>query len=158
MRDGQKPAVINEQGPELSKTVQKLMFEQMVFAESKSLDFEGVSESELATQWQKLKKNAIELSSIQKAYSVSESDLKKRLEKTLWSEKFLKKKIDTLTPIITDAEIQRYIKSNPDRFKNKSFEELKPSIEAVLKNERTDKGLQDWIRFLTQKYGASSEL
>jgi len=76
------------------------------------------------------------------------------LKSSLFAEKFLRKKVDTLTLLVTEADIDLYIRNYPERVKKLSGDVRKLIAEA-LKKERTDKGLQDWIDFLTEKYSAT---
>jgi hypothetical protein len=72
----------------------------------------------------------------------------------LLAERFLKKKIESLTPVITDSEIEQYTKNYPEKVK-KLGDENRSLVAEALKKERVDKGLQDYIDFLTEKYAAT---
>ena len=158
-KEGESPAVLKETDDLLKKTVQKLIFEEMVFNELKSFQYEGVSKSDaekLASQ--NRAKHPQDWKAIQSTFQISEKELTDRLMRALLVEKFLQKKVDTLTPVITDSEIQAYYKQNESKFKGNNFEELKPSIVVLLKKQKMQKGLEDWIKFLKEKYAGVNHL
>ncbi len=158
-KEGESPAVLKETDDLLKKTVQKLIFEEMVFNELKSFQYEGVSKSDaekLASQ--NRAKHPQDWKAIQSTFQISEKELTDRLMRALLVEKFLQKKVDTLTPVITDSEIQAYYKQNESKFKGNNFEELKPSIVVLLKKQKMQKGLEDWIKFLKEKYAVVNHL
>lgn len=155
-RIGQKPALLLDKGQALKSTVQKLVFEEMVISEAKALEFKDPDpqEAEKVLRLQTSKGNLSEWKAVLNRFSLKESEALKRLQRTLVAEKFFKKKIDSLTPLVTDGEIAQYIANNSDRIKSLGADS-KATVTAILKKERTDKGLQGWIQFLTEKYSAS---
>jgi|688.fasta_scaffold699931_2 hypothetical protein len=155
-RIGQKPALLMEKGQALRSTVQKIVFEEMVVAEAKALEFKDPDpqEAQKVLRLQTSKGNLAEWKSILNQFTLKESDALKRLQRSLLAEKFFKKKIDSLTPLVTDGEIAQYIANNSDKIKSLGSDP-KSTVAAILKKERTEKGLQGWIQFLTEKYSAS---
>ncbi|NBX92033.1 MAG: hypothetical protein EB078_02030 [Proteobacteria bacterium] len=155
-RVGQKPAVLIEADQVLKATVEKLALEDMIVAEAKSLDFKDPDpeESRKLLRLQTSKGNRPQFQGILNRFEISEAEALRRLQKTLLAEKFLKKKIDALTPIITESDINLYISNNPDKVKILGAE-AKNTVAALLKKERAEKGLQGWIQFLTEKYSAT---
>lgn len=158
-REGISPAIVEEKGDDLRLTVQKIVFEEMVYAELKSFEFDGgprAAAEKLVAQLRA--KRESDWKGILKKFGVSETAVIDRVYKSLQVEKFLQKKIDTLTPIVTDAEVEKYFKHNESKFKGHEFEQMKPNITLILKKQRMQKGLEEWVRFLKDKYGVTNLL
>lgn len=158
-KEGESPAVIKETEDQLKKTTQKLIFEEMVYNELKSFQYEGMPRGDadkLINQNKQKRPN--DWKAIQSTYQIGEKELSEKLFRTLQVEKFLQKKVDTLTPVITESEIQAYYRQNESKFKGNNFEELKPSIVVLLKKQKMQKGLEDWIKFLKEKYSVVNHL
>ncbi len=66
--------------------------------------------------------------------------------------------METQIAIIRDTEVDRYFKQNQEKFKQERLETVKPAMAALLKKERTQKGLEEWVRYLKEKYGVMSHL
>jgi len=150
-----------EEGVELKKTLQKVLFEEMVYAEMKSFRFEGQTREaaeNLIRAQRALKGKEAVWREILKRFGRSESAAIDRVLKSLDAEKFVQKKAETLTPIITEGEAERYYKQNQSRFQGSTFESLKANIVLLLKKERMQKGLEEWVNFLKEKYEVSSLL
>lgn len=148
------PAVQIESGENLKRTVQKAAFEHMVFLELKSFEFEGGSKGPIEKELQDLKRQKPkEWESIGGKFGVSDKDLTERYFRSQQVERFMQKKVDTLTPIITDGEAEKFFKENPARFKGSQFEQMKANIQVLLKKQHIQKGLEEWIQFLKEKYG-----
>lgn len=148
------PVVQIETGENLKRTVQKAAFEHMVYLELKSFEFEGSSRAGIEKEIQEGKRHKPkEWESIASKFQVSEKDLTERYYRGYEVERFMQKKVDTLTPMITDAEAERFFKENPTRFKGSSFEQMKANIQVLLKKQHIQKGLEEWIQFLKEKYG-----
>jgi hypothetical protein len=149
-----------EAGEALRKTVQKMAFEEMVFLEMKAIQFDAGSRSQADEPLRKArgqdKRGAF--SSILKTYGRTETEAFERWNRSYQVERFLQKKVETLTPIVTLKEVEIYFNQNRDRFKGSNFDSLRPSIEVLLKKERMRKGLEEWIRFLRDKYGVVNHL
>jgi hypothetical protein len=149
-----------EEGDELRRTVQKMIFEQMVYSEMQSFQFEGGGRGEAekivhgrralvkSSLWQRLLSE----------FGKNESAVIESIARSLKVEKFIQKKVETLTPIITQAEVDRYYNQNKARFEGGDYEALKPKIVLLLKKERMQKGLEEWVRFLRDKYGVTNYL
>ena len=155
-RNGEKPPVRKETGNDLKKTIQKVMLERMILFEAKSVNFKDPQPQEASQvlKNQEAKGRGPEWKSILTAFSIKPNQLVAILQSSLFAEKFLRKKVDTLTLLVTEADIDLYIRNYPERVKKLSGDVRKLIAEA-LKKERTDKGLQDWIDFLTEKYSAT---
>ncbi|NBY19398.1 hypothetical protein EBQ74_03955 [bacterium] len=61
-------------------------------------------------------------------------------------------KIETVTPVITEDEAQKYFKRNEAQFRGRSYESLKPNIVVLLKKQAVQKSLEEWVRSLKEKY------
>ncbi|NBT57734.1 hypothetical protein EBT16_03010 [bacterium] len=155
-RSGTRPVVLIETDKSLKATIQKTMFEKMIVQEAKTVGFKETASSE-ASEFLKRKKeqgHASDWAQLLRAFSISEGEALRRLQEGLLAEKFLQKKIESLTPVITDSEVEQYIKNYPERAK-KLGDKNRLMIAEALKKERIDKGLQDYIDFLTEKYSAT---
>ena len=78
--------------------------------------------------------------------------------KSMRVERFIQNKIETLTPLVTQAEVERYYGQNKARFGTEDYDKAKPEIVLLLKRERMQKGLEEWVRFLRDKYGVTNHL
>ncbi len=149
-----------ENGEALRKTVQKMAFEEMVFLEMKAIQFEGATKAQLEEPLKRARAQDKKklFGSLLKTYGRSENEAVERWNRSVQVERFLQKKVETLTPIVTLKEVETYFNQNRERFKGSNFEALRPSIEVLLKKERMRKGLEEWIRFLRDKYGVVNHL
>lgn len=161
-KEGVEDTVQREEGEALRKAIQKVVFEEVVFTEMKNLQYSGGPSKLEVEKWlaQKNKnpKTATSWRAVRSAFGRAENAALERLLRSQQVERFLQKKVDTLTPIITDAEAERYFQQNQTKFKDSTFEKLKPNIVMLLKKERMQKGLEEWIRFLRDKYGVTNYL
>lgn len=159
MRSGTKPLELLERDQALAKTVQKVMFEQMLVMEARATDFKEESSSELKRLQKLVETNeiALEWQKFLKKYGLSAQEAWGRVRISLVAERFLKKKLENLTPVIPEVEIEQFMKNNPEKVKNLSGDKRAFVVEAI-KKDRVDKGLQDYIDFLVQKYNARSLL
>lgn len=155
-RTNEKPFIIFEKEQALKRTIEKIMFEKMLLAEVKTVDFKDPEPSKakefVRSQESSAKKAGFSL--IAKEFDLSQDELMKILQKNLLAEAFLQKKIATLTPVITESEVDAYMLRYPEKVKKLSGE--KRSVVAdVIKQERASKALQDYIDFLSEKYSAA---
>jgi len=159
-KDGVGDPLTPETGEDLRKTLQKMAFEEMVTSEMKSFKFEpgrkGEIENEIRSARQKGKDKTWRL--ILNHFSKSEREALDRLRKSLGVERFLQRKAETLTPVITQSEIEKYYRQNSGKFGGKELDAVKENITLTLKKERMQKGLEEWIRFLKEKYGVTNHL
>lgn len=159
-RDGEGDPLELEEGEALRRTVQKLVFEDMVQSEMASFKFDGGSraEAEKIVRARKLKAKPQVWHELTTRFGRGEGAVVDCILRSLQVERFIQKKVETLTPIITQAEVERYYTSNKARFQGSDFESLKPKIILLLKKERMQKGLEEWVRFLRDKYGVTNHL
>ena len=158
--DGKGDPFDLEQHEALKKTVQKLIFQEMVYKEIQAFQFEGVKRAEASGELQKQKKTDRRgvWKKILKRYGQNDKAAIDLLLKDMLVEKFVQQRVETLTPVITQAEIEKYYEQNRSRFRGSDFENLKPTIVLLLKKARVEKGLQEWIRYLKDKYGVTDHL
>jgi hypothetical protein len=156
LRSGERPVILFETDKSLKITVQKVMFEEMILAEAKAVDFKELDPKQVNETIKRLKElgGGADWIRLLKTFSISDSEAAKRVSQGLLAERFLKKKIESLTPVITDSEIEQYTKNYPEKVK-KLGDENRSLVAEALKKERVDKGLQDYIDFLTEKYAAT---
>lgn len=160
IREGQNDIFEPESKEAMHKTVQKIALQYMVSAEMKSLKLDdktskiaiGQEASGLIKSMQRRLGDAL-WEQFLKRFGKSQAAIVEELANSLSVEHFLEKKIETLTPVITESEAQGYYQENQPRFKAESFAELKEGIVRLLRKQRMEKALEDWVRFLKQKYG-----
>lgn len=153
LKSGLTPIIFEETGENLRKTVQKLVFEEMVLAEMKSLQ-KDINVDGLVRGWTKnIKKDDLNL--IKRTYSVDESEIAEKVGKTFKADKFVQLKIETVTPVVTEDEAMKYFKRNEAQFRGRSYEGIRPNIVLLLKKEAVQKNLEEWIKGLKDKYEAS---
>lgn len=145
-------SVVNPlEGAALKRATDELILIQMLYNESKGMGM-NVKRSEAVTQYnQHFKKRPQEWRKILERFGRSEQDAIDLISKSLQAERFMRQKMETLTPVITDLEVQKYYEQNQSRLKG-SLENLKPSIILLLKKEQREKGLEEWIRYQKEKY------
>lgn len=162
-RDSESELFRWEEGDELRRTVQKVVLEEMVSAELKSFQFDvsalnGSAEKLIRERRQKSAAKDKQWKELLKLFGKSEGGAIDRLQKSLQVEAFIQKKVETLTPIVTEAEAQRYFQQNQSRFLGNTYEQLKPNIILLLKKEGMQKGLEEWVKFLKDKYAVTNLL
>ncbi len=148
-----------ESNSELKMTVQKIMFEELVLHEMKHLQLELLARVEAEKDIEKRKrKREAQFNAILARFHKSEKDSVDLIFRSLNVEKFMGHKVETLTPIITDAEVEKYYNQNLTRFKGGELIILKPNIVSFLKKQRVEKGLEEWVGILKERYGAINYL
>jgi hypothetical protein len=147
-----EPVVLEEEGEELKRTVQKIVFEEMVLAEMKNIQKEINVQAEVAQWFKEKKERGKSLEIIKKKYSLTDEDIAQKLARTFSAEKFIQLKIETVTPGITEDEVQKYFKRNEAQYRGRSFEDVKPNIVIFLKKQAVQRSLEEWIRSLKDKY------
>lgn len=152
VKSGAQPVVVEEEGEDLKKTVQKLVFEEMVLAEMKLLSKENSIQADSPKWFKESKEQKKGLEVIKKKYGVSESELLQRINRTSSADRFVQLKIETVTPVITEDETQKYFKRNEAQFRGRSYENIKPNIVIMLKKQSVQKSLEEWVKSLKEKY------
>lgn len=161
-RDG-KPDPMGAEGPgELRSAVQRLLLEEMVHAELRSLKFEGGPRSDAEKALGRKKGSGAKLwNSLLKTYGKSEATAVDLVWRSLQVEKFIQRRVDTMTPIVTAAEVDRYLRQKAATDKRVSEEELvklRPGAAQELKKELMRKELEEWIVLLKRKYQVTNYL
>ncbi len=136
---------------DLKRGVNRLLFEQMVMGEMKSLKIDFSLRSKAVGQWNTLKKNTKDWRKLFVTYGKTEADVVDAVWRRLEVEEFLEKKIETFTPIITDTEVERYFEQN-NKIKTETLESQRAGIRTLLQKKQVEKSLAQWIRFLQEKY------
>lgn len=160
-RDGEADLLRPEDGEDLKRTVRKIIFEEMVLGEMKSLRIEeraSAAETTAALRRDRARTRDQKFKEMLAHFGKTESAALEVVGRGLTVDKFMQRKIETLTPIVTQADVDRYLKQNEAKLKGSDLEKLRPSILQLLKKERTQKGLEEWLRFLRDKYGVTNYL
>lgn len=162
-RDGKPDPMAPEAPGELRSAVQRLLLEEMVYAELRSLKFEGGprSDAEKALGRKRGGAGAKLWSSLLKTYGKSEATAVDLVWRSLQVEKFIQRRVDTMTPIVTAAEVDQYMRQKAATDKRLSDEELaklRPGAAQDLKKELMRKELEEWIVLLKRKYQVTNYL
>jgi len=160
-REGSGDTLRVPEGEELKRTIRKIIFEEMVLGEMKSLHIEErATGSEISAALKRDGSRARERQwkALLAHFGKSESAALEVIGRGLTIDKFMQRKIETLTPIITQADVDRYIKQNEARFHGSDPQVLRSNIVLLLKKEHTQRGLEEWLRFLRDKYGVTNYL
>jgi hypothetical protein len=143
----------------LRRATQRVLFEEMVQAEMKSLGIIPGQKQDIESRLQKRKsKDPAGYNSLLNRFGKSHALAVNSLWKSEEVERFLQKKVETFTPIITDTEVKRYFDQSQTRFGSDALESQKENIRTVLQRQRIEKSFEEWIRFLKEKYGAVNYL
>ncbi|MBI3294296.1 MAG: hypothetical protein HYZ71_06145 [Deltaproteobacteria bacterium] len=137
---------------DLKKAVSRLLFEEMVMGEIRSLKAATVTRAQAQARWNGLKSNEKRWGLILKEFSRTEGEAVEAILRRMEVELYLSKKVETLTPIITDGEIERYYQQNQSRFQGETLESQRGNIRTLLQKLRVERSLEEWIRFLRDKY------
>ncbi len=155
-------AVPSPKGPtpaELNRVVQKIIFEEMVYGEAKQFQIKGNPKKEAEQKVQSFrKKNAKAWNDLLSTYGGSDSAVEALLSRANIVAQFVDRRVETLTPIITQAEIERYYHQNSGNYEGRTLKELRPTIESILKKQKVEQGMQEWVRFLKKKYEVANLL
>ena len=150
-----------ETGERLQKSTQRLLFEALVQAELEELADKGKNFGSpvgmLAGATLPAIRQAggrVSLDQALKRFGRSEAQAEAVLERHRRVEDYLVRKLETLTPVLTEAELRRFFEKQGR--KGSSFEEARPLLERRLKEERRTRGLEEWARYLRDKYKATN--
>lgn len=150
-----------ESGERLQKTTQRVLFEALVQAELEELADKGKSfgapvgilaAMTLPAIRQAGRRAALE--QVLKRFGRSEAYAEAMLERHRRVEDYLVRKLETLTPVLTEAELRRFFEKQAR--KGTTFEQARPLLERRLKEERRTRGLEEWARYLRDKYQATN--
>lgn len=158
-KDGSSTSIQNPPDREaLYQAAQKLVFEEMILAEMRSLKMEGGNRSTAEQQVKELKKKVGESTwnDLLARYKKTETSVLNQIQRALDVEKFLEKKVETLTPEVTPAEAENYYKQNAEKFGGGSFESMKSVVMRTLQKNQMEKGLHEWITSLRDTHGVAN--
>lgn len=158
-RAGQPPPK-DPDATSLKRTVQRMIFEEMVAQEAITFQFPAVpmGDAETAVKARNAGSGRVHWKEILRVYSKTEKEALELVRKSLLVAKFVDRKVETMTPIITDAEAERYYRDNQSNYSGENFNAVKPTIVLLLKKQKVEKGLEDWIGQLKSKYGVVNYL
>ncbi len=140
---------------DLKRYTKRALLEEMCFSEIKSLEFQGPKRNEavdLISSQQK--KNRKQWSEFLRFYVRRDDQAVEILFRSLTVDKFLEKKMETLTPLITEDEITQYLSQNSANHQESDKATLRQSVARLLRQERMQKGLENWLASLQNKYSA----
>lgn len=165
LRDGAGSLLGRETLDEQKATIQKVALEEMVQQEMKSFRYSanGRAEAEKIVKAKKGTEKGNQIQKLLSEFKKSESALIAALARSIETEKFLQMKIETLTPVITDAEVERYYRQYPSKYSVGDLESNRGQIVKDLKFEKMQSALEEWVQSLKEKYkfvsflGAGSE-
>lgn len=150
-----------EAGERLQKTTQRLLFEALVATELEELSDKGKNFGAPVGMLAGVTLPAIRqagrrplLEQVLKRWSRSEADAEAMLARHRRVEDYLVRKLETLTPVLTEAELRRFHEKQSK--KGASFEQARPMLERRLKEEKRTRGLEEWARYLRDKYKATN--
>ena len=144
---------------ELKRYTKRLILEEMCFSEVKSLEFQGPKRTEAAALAAAQKgKNRAQWAEFLRFYGRSEDQATEILFRSLTVDRFLEKKMETLTPLITEEEITQYLNQTNPNPQDSDKAALRQSVARLLRQERMQKGLENWLTSLQAKYSAVSLL
>lgn len=133
------------------------LFEIAIYREAKSLGAVSLKKEEIdsliLTAKSKLQKN-----SEWKKLEVQEDELRQWIERKRTSEIFMELKMNSLTSIVTDQEIQDYYDRNRVKFGSTPLAEQRDTIQKFLQKENQKQRMQDWLSALKTKYQVRNDL
>jgi hypothetical protein len=163
-RDGKTDPFAPEGQGELRSSVQRYLLEEMVYSELKSLKFEGGSRGDAEKSLAQRKKAPASKTwdRLLKTYGKTDAETVDRVWKSQQAEKFIQRRVETMTPIVTSSEIDRYIRqkaaSQDKRVDDRDLEKQRPQAAQELKKDLMRKELEEWIVLLKRKYSVTNYL
>lgn len=139
----------------LKKALRKLIFEEMLLEEMSSLHVagSGAGEPERKIKARRSKDRSGSWEKLLRRFHRTEAQVVERVRREIDARKFLERKVETLSPQITSADIDRQQRLNPQKFSGPAG---RSEALAELKRKKTEDGLEEWIRFLRDKYGVAN--
>lgn len=158
VKNGESGLLAIEKGDALKNSVQKLVLEEMVYGEMKSLNFDGGPKSDAVRLLQERKKSPQFRTEWEKAlgyFRIGDDKAVSLLWKSLQVDKFIERKVETLTPLLTPDVVDRHLVANTPGFQtlpDVKKAELRSRADRLLKKERMGEQLRDWVLRLKRKY------
>jgi len=150
-----------EKGVELRRTVQRLVLEQMVLEEVKDLDMSLPKKAEIQSHLKKSRTKPGRESLFQKALKTlgrTEAEAVEQLTRKAHVDLFLKKKMETLMPIITQAEVMSYLEQNSDKLVKRDGAPIEANVRILLQEQRLERNMEEWVNYLKGKYKVTNYL
>ncbi len=163
-REGKTDPFAPEGQGELRGSVQRYLLEEMVYSELKSLKFDGGNrgDAEKALAARKKPPGRKVWDRLLQTYGKTDAEAVDRVWKSQQVEKFIQRRVETMTPIVTSAEIDRFIRqkaaSADRRLDEKDLEKQRPMAAQELKKDLMRKELEEWIVLLKRKYSVTNYL
>lgn len=133
------------------QALNSLILEIMVIQEAESFSIAKVEADEVDKKQNTFSK-AVQSFSGWTTLEVSDSELKKMVERKMRSQNFLNFKTESANLIVTDQEAQSYFEKNRLKFGNLPFSQFQESIKDVLRKQVVENRLKDWLDILRRKY------
>jgi hypothetical protein len=142
-----------ETGKPLVRSIRQLVFEEMVLREirSQGYDEKRGAEDAAAALRDIQRRNRRELQTVLRTFERSEKQALDSIQRHLLVDNFVQRKAETLVTPVTEADIDRYLKQNASRLKGEG-QKVKSNVALLLRKERMQQGLEEWIRNLRDKY------
>lgn len=139
-----KPVVLIEKGETLKKTVKKAVLNRLLALEAKEVGFKSDKK--------KLEASDRSLAEITRFFGRAKSELKTQISEMQLSDEFFQMKVASLTPLITDLDLQEYLRLNKSPVDKAGLSDSS-QLRKILQKEKREKAVQDYVDFLTTKYG-----
>ncbi len=158
VKSGQSDLLAVEKGEALHAAVQKMLLEEMVFGEMKSLNFDGGPKAEatkILADRRKTQSFRVEWDKFLAHFALGEEKAISLLWRSIQVDKFIEKKVETLTPLLTSDVVDRHLIANNPGWEGMPEDrrrELRQRAERLLKKERMGQQLQEWVLRLKRKY------
>ncbi|GEM_PF-6342303 len=158
VKSGLSDLLAVEKGEALHSAVQKMLLEEMVFGEMKSLNFDGGPKSEatkILADRRKAPAFRAEWDKFLSHFSLGEEKAVALLWRSIQVDKFIEKKVETLTPLLTSDVVDRHLIANNPGWEGMPEDrrrELRQRAQRLLKKERMGQQLQEWVLRLKRKY------
>ena len=130
----------------IRQAIRTKIIEELVFEEAQSFGLGLLSETAQEKAFQNFKKSFVSqdnYTAFLKTYAWKEAELKHVISRPLVVEKFIEKKILSAYVHVTRDELSVYLEKHPTQSKGEA--------EKVIKKEKVQKNLKDWIRNVKRK-------
>lgn len=138
-----KPLVLIEKGEVLKKTVRKAVLQKLLVKEAREAGFKPPDTKKPVKE--------SDLKEIKRVFGRSETALREKMAEVQLSDEFFKMKVLSLTPIITDTDVQEYSQSHQVRLTQAGVSDP-TEIRKLLQREKREKAVQEYVDFLTTRY------
>jgi len=147
-------------GDELRRAAQRALFERIVLAEMKTLSLDEGPTAEAAQKLDRArstrKGGAAMWRRLLSRFRIKEADAVAEIAASQRVDRFVDRKVETLTPVVTPSEAERYFLQNKVRFAGMDLDAARPQVVRTLRREGLQKGIEEWVRSLQEKYQAAN--